>query len=143
MRKLIDLDEETFKTLSKLAIDNNTNLKSYIESVLVSHGEKGHFEKIKKEVMAQTPMEKIKQFITELLEDKFYIKKEQIDWHEELEYVPLDYFECLDLLTAIEDHYKIIIPDETCESFKNLDEIVRYLDARGVDLKQQNVQPLQ
>jgi len=37
MRKLIDLDEETFKTLSKLAIDNNTNLKNYIESVLVLH----------------------------------------------------------------------------------------------------------
>jgi hypothetical protein len=25
MRKLIDLDESTFKTLSKLSIDNNTN----------------------------------------------------------------------------------------------------------------------
>lgn len=37
MRKLIDLDEDTFKTLSKLAIDNNTNLKSYIESILVLH----------------------------------------------------------------------------------------------------------
>lgn len=37
MRKLIDLDETTFKTLSKLAIDNNTNLKSYIESILVLH----------------------------------------------------------------------------------------------------------
>ena len=37
MRKLIDLDEATFKALSKLAIDNNTNLKSYIESVLVTH----------------------------------------------------------------------------------------------------------
>lgn len=37
MRKLIDLNEETFKTLSKLAIDNNTNLKSYIESILVTH----------------------------------------------------------------------------------------------------------
>ena len=37
MRKLIDLDDNTFKSLSKLAIDNNTNLKSYIESVLVLH----------------------------------------------------------------------------------------------------------
>lgn len=37
MRKLIDLDESTFKTLSKLAIDNKTNLKNYIESVLVTH----------------------------------------------------------------------------------------------------------
>lgn len=37
MRKLIDIDESTFKILSKLAIDNNTNLKSYIESVLVTH----------------------------------------------------------------------------------------------------------
>ncbi|MFN6088553.1 MAG: hypothetical protein ACK47E_07390 [Cyclobacteriaceae bacterium] len=37
MRKLIDLDEATFKALSKLAIDNNANLKNYIESVLVTH----------------------------------------------------------------------------------------------------------
>ena len=45
MRKLIDLDEETFKTLSKLAIDNNTNLKSYIESVLVLHAGGGFKDK--------------------------------------------------------------------------------------------------
>lgn len=34
MRKLIDLDESTFKTLSKLAIDKNTNLKQFIEEEL-------------------------------------------------------------------------------------------------------------
>lgn len=45
MRKLIDLDEETFKTLSKLAIDNDTNLKSYIESVLVLHASGGFKDK--------------------------------------------------------------------------------------------------
>ena len=45
MRKLIDLDESTFKTLSKLAIDNNTNLKSYIESVLVTHAGGGFKDK--------------------------------------------------------------------------------------------------
>ena len=45
MRKLIDLDEATFKTLSKLAIDNNTNLKSYIESVLVLHAGGGFKDK--------------------------------------------------------------------------------------------------
>ncbi len=37
MRKLIDLDEGTFKALSKLAIDNNTNLKEYIQKVLIKH----------------------------------------------------------------------------------------------------------
>lgn len=45
MRKLIDLDEEAFKTLSKLAIDNKTNLKSYIESVLVLHAGGGFKDK--------------------------------------------------------------------------------------------------
>lgn len=45
MRKLIDLDDETFKTLSKLAIDNKTNLKSYIESVLVLHAGGGFKDK--------------------------------------------------------------------------------------------------
>ena len=45
MRKLIDLDEATFKNLSKLAIDNNTNLKSYIEYVLVLHARGGFKDK--------------------------------------------------------------------------------------------------
>ncbi len=44
MRKLIDLDDPTFKTLSKFAIDANTNLKRYIESVLVTHAAEGFKE---------------------------------------------------------------------------------------------------
>lgn len=37
MKKLIDLDDETFEALSIMAIKKKTNLKSYIESVLVLH----------------------------------------------------------------------------------------------------------
>jgi hypothetical protein len=37
MRKLIDLDGATFKALSIMAIEAGTNLKGYIESVLVTH----------------------------------------------------------------------------------------------------------
>jgi len=37
MRKLIDLDGDTFKALSIMSIEAGTNLKSYIESVLVTH----------------------------------------------------------------------------------------------------------
>lgn len=33
-RKIIDLNEDTFKTLSIMAIQKGTNLKNYIESVL-------------------------------------------------------------------------------------------------------------
>lgn len=33
-RKIIDLDENTFKTLSIMAIQKGTNLKNYIESLL-------------------------------------------------------------------------------------------------------------
>lgn len=33
-RKIIDLNEDTFKTLSIMAIQNGTNLKNYIENVL-------------------------------------------------------------------------------------------------------------
>ena len=33
-RKIIDLNEDTFKTLSIMAIQNGTNLKKYIEDVL-------------------------------------------------------------------------------------------------------------
>ena len=33
-RKIIDLDDATFKTLSIMAIEEGTNLKNYIEKVL-------------------------------------------------------------------------------------------------------------
>lgn len=33
-RKIIDLDDNTFKTLSIMAIQNGTNLKKYIETIL-------------------------------------------------------------------------------------------------------------
>ena len=33
-RKIINLDEETFKTLSIMAIEERTNLKNYIEKLL-------------------------------------------------------------------------------------------------------------
>ena len=33
-RKIINLDEPTFKTLSIMAIENGTNLKNYIEKLL-------------------------------------------------------------------------------------------------------------
>ena len=33
-RKIINLDEETFKTLSIMAIEEGTNLKNYIEKLL-------------------------------------------------------------------------------------------------------------
>ncbi|MGN0225304.1 MAG: hypothetical protein ACI4A7_04415 [Prevotella sp.] len=33
-RKIINLDESTFKTLSIMAIENGTNLKNYIEKLL-------------------------------------------------------------------------------------------------------------
>lgn len=37
MRKLIDLDDATFKTLSKKAIDKGKKLKIYIQDILVKH----------------------------------------------------------------------------------------------------------
>ena len=38
-RKIIDLDENTFKTLSIMAIENGTNLQKYIEELLSSIAE--------------------------------------------------------------------------------------------------------
>ena len=45
MRKLIDLEDATFEALSILAIKDKTNLKSYIESVLVTHAGGGFKDK--------------------------------------------------------------------------------------------------
>jgi hypothetical protein len=41
MRILIDLDDETIKRLSHLALDANTDRKNYIQSVLVTHARGG------------------------------------------------------------------------------------------------------
>lgn len=73
-------------------------------------------------------MEKIKNVLSEIIQDKFYLEKDEIDWFQKLENVPLD-----DLVCEIELTYAIFIPIETSDSFKNLDDIVRYLDAQGVD----------
>jgi hypothetical protein len=45
MKKLIDLDNQTFETLSIMAIKTKTNLKNYIESVLVTHAGGGFKDK--------------------------------------------------------------------------------------------------
>jgi hypothetical protein len=45
MKKIIDINEDTFKSLSHMAIESNTNLKSYIESVLVTHAGGGFKDK--------------------------------------------------------------------------------------------------
>lgn len=45
MRKLIDLDDATFEALSIMAIKAKTNLKSYIESVLILHAGGGFKDK--------------------------------------------------------------------------------------------------
>jgi hypothetical protein len=41
MRILIDLDDETIKRLSHLALNANTDRKNYIQSVLVTHARGG------------------------------------------------------------------------------------------------------
>ena len=45
MRKLIDLDESTTEALSIMAIKAKTNLKNYIESILVLHARGGFKDK--------------------------------------------------------------------------------------------------
>lgn len=45
MRKLIDLDEPTTEALSIMAIKAKTNLKNYIESILVLHAGGGFKDK--------------------------------------------------------------------------------------------------
>lgn len=45
MRKLIDLDDATTEALSIMAIKSKTNLKNYIESVLVLHARGGFKDK--------------------------------------------------------------------------------------------------
>lgn len=41
----IDLPKETVKALSHMAVDADTNLKNYIESVLVAHARGGFKDK--------------------------------------------------------------------------------------------------
>jgi hypothetical protein len=48
MKKLLDLSEECVKTLSKRAIDENTNFKNLAESILEAESKKAGGQKIKK-----------------------------------------------------------------------------------------------
>ena len=52
-RKIINLDEETFKTLSIMAIEEGTNLKNYIEKLLsdiaYNYEDSKHYAKLNKE----------------------------------------------------------------------------------------------
>lgn len=50
MKKLIDLDDETVRKLSHLAIDEGKDLKNFIQDSLYSlaRGQKGTLKKIKK-----------------------------------------------------------------------------------------------
>ena len=45
MKKLIDIDDQTFEALSIMAIKERTSLKNYIESVLVTHARGGFKDK--------------------------------------------------------------------------------------------------
>lgn len=78
-------------------------------------------------------MGEIKKFITEILVEHFYIQESEIDWNEKIEYVPLDDLDTVELLMKIEQHYQISIPDEVCEEFESLNEVINYVSAaRGV-----------
>ena len=52
-RKIINLDEATFKTLSIMAIEEGTNLKNYIEKLLsdiaYNYEDSKHYAKLNKE----------------------------------------------------------------------------------------------
>jgi len=41
MKKLIDIEDPTFEALSIMAVKKRTSLKSYIESLLVTHARGG------------------------------------------------------------------------------------------------------
>lgn len=45
MKKLLDLSDECVKTLSKIAIDENTNFKLYAQAILEREATSNSFEK--------------------------------------------------------------------------------------------------
>ncbi len=54
MKKLLDLSEDCVKTLSKRAIDENTNFKNLAESILEAESKKERGQKIKKKKTSST-----------------------------------------------------------------------------------------
>lgn len=54
-RKIIDLSEDTFKTLSIMAIQRGTNLKKYIEDVLTDLAEDFEDAKIYAQLSKECP----------------------------------------------------------------------------------------
>lgn len=54
MKKLLDLSEDCVKTLSKRAIDENTNFKNLAESILEAESKKERGQKNKKKKTSST-----------------------------------------------------------------------------------------
>ena len=54
-RKIIDLDDTTFKTLSIMAIEEGTNLKNYIEKLLSEIADNYEYSKLYAKLSKERP----------------------------------------------------------------------------------------
>lgn len=68
--------------------------------------------------------EKIKAIISE----EFEIDEEEITMDSTMDDLQIDSIDAVDLTMAIEDEFDISIPDEELEGFKNVGDVVRYVE---------------
>ncbi len=69
--------------------------------------------------------EKIKAIISE----EFEIDEEEITMDSTMDDLQIDSIDAVDLTMAIEDEFDISIPDEELEGFKNVGDVVRYVES--------------
>ena len=72
----------------------------------------------------------IKNELLDILCDYVDVAKESIDTSEPLKFASgLDSFVLFSFVSAIEDHFNIVVPGEKLRSFDSLDDIIAYLES--------------
>lgn len=71
--------------------------------------------------------DKVKEIIAEQLDVDLEVIKEETSLMKDLEADSLD---AVEIMMALEDEFEIDVPDEVAEGFKNIGDIVKYVESK-------------
>lgn len=71
----------------------------------------------------------IKKDLLEIVNDYVEMPAQEIDTSVGLKFIGLNSFVILSMVSAIEEHFNISIPDDKLSGFNTLDDIVRFIEA--------------
>ncbi len=71
----------------------------------------------------------IKKDLLEIVTDYVEMPAQEIDTSVGLKFIGLNSFVILSMVSAIEEHFNISIPDDSLSGFNTLDDIIRFIEA--------------